>query len=341
MTQDANGDTTNSYELLVQKLKEKSRLESCAAVLHWDEQTMMPPKGAETRAEQLALLTGMSHELATSPQLGELLGEVSPLIEVGAEADPRAAVVREARRDFDRATKLPRRLVEEITRTQTLAHHAWIDARKARDFSEFRPWLEKIVSLKHEEADAIGYAESRYDALLDAYEPGALSSQIKSVFDPLRTRLVEMVAAIRDSGRSPDIGILTRSYPVAAQEQFARAGATAVGFDFDAGRLDVATHPFCSGSGPGDCRLTTRYDEHHFPGAFFGTLHEAGHGMYEQGTRPRSLWNRARCFGLARNSRIAIAHVGEFRRPQPCILETFLSESSSRVFWCTCGHVAR
>jgi carboxypeptidase Taq len=141
-----------------------------------------------------------------------------------------------------------------------------------------------MVALKREEADAVGYGDGiAYDALLDDYEPGATAAQIQSVFKPLRDELVKLVAAIKESGRQPEVEILTRRYPVDAQREFSLKCAAAIGFDFDAGRLDVAAHPFCNGVGPGDCRLTTRYDEHHFPGAFFGTLHEAGHGIYEQG----------------------------------------------------------
>lgn len=277
-------DTQQLYDELVTRLRQTERLKSCAHVLGWDEQTYLPPKGAEHRAEQLALLAGLIHERATSPRLGELLdglGETS----AGAEAGSvEAANIREARRSYDRATKLPRQLVEELSRTTTLSQQAWVKARKNKNFAEFQPWLEKVVGLKREEADALGSSTGeKYDALLDDYEPGATSEQVAAVFDPLRKHLVEFVQAIRDSGREPDISILTREYPIDAQRTFGVEAATAIGFDFEAGRLDEAAHPFCSGIGPGDCRLTTRYNDHHFPGAFFGTLHESGHGIYEQG----------------------------------------------------------
>lgn len=274
-----------AYAALVDHLKQTATLESCSSVLGWDEQTYMPAGGAGHRANQLSLLAGMCHERATSPIVGELLVECAGLPDVNNPDSPVAANLREVRRDYDRATKLPRRLVEELSHTCTMAQQAWVGARKKSSFKEFLPWLEKIVALKREEAQAIGFTKGGvpYDALLDAFEPGMTAAEVQKLFDPLKTELVKLISAIRDSGRAPQREILTRIYPVDAQREFSIAAAKQIGFNFDEGRLDVAHHPFCSGFGPGDCRLTTRYDEHHFPGAFFGTLHEAGHGMYEQG----------------------------------------------------------
>ena len=273
-----------AYNELIERLRTTAVLESCASVLGWDEQTYMPPGGAEHRANQLSLLAGMCHERATAPLIGELLAEIEGTALV---ADPDSVIagnVREIRRDYDRATKLPKRLVEELSHTATLSQQAWIGARKKSDFRQFQPWLEKIVTLKREEAQAIGFGQGvPYDALLDAFEPGMTAAEVTRLFTPLREELVKLVAAIRESGRTPNREIITRSYPVTAQHEFSIAAAKAIGFNFDEGRLDTAAHPFCSGFGPGDTRLTTRYDEHHFPGAFFGTLHEAGHGIYDQG----------------------------------------------------------
>ncbi|MCA8998559.1 MAG: carboxypeptidase M32, partial [Planctomycetaceae bacterium] len=272
-----------AYTDLVAQLKELALLRSCGAVLSWDEQTNLPTKGAEHRANQLALLAGMAHAQGTDPRIGELIGECESAMSL-TEDSPEAANVRDARRGYSRATKLPRKLVEEMSRVTTLAQQAWVGARKAKDFAPFQPWLKKVVALKREEADALGSPTGvKYDALIEDYEPGATTEQIQAAFAPLREALVKLVSEIKDSGRSPNVAILERHYPVDKQKELSLAAAAAIGFDFDAGRLDIAAHPFCSGIGPGDCRLTTRYDEHHFPGAFFGTLHEAGHGIYEQG----------------------------------------------------------
>jgi carboxypeptidase Taq len=276
--------TTDLYGELVERLKKTVLLGSCSSVLGWDEQTYLPPGGGEHRANQLALLAGMTHERATHPRVGELLGELESRTDLGAEGSDERIVVREARRSYNRATKLPQKLVEELSHTTTLAQQAWVGARKAKSFPQFEPWLAKVLKLKREEAAAIGFGNGvPYDALLDDYEPGATAETIAAAFRPLREELVKLVAAIVDSGRQPQADILTRRYPIDAQREFATQAAKAIGFSFEDGRLDVAAHPFCSGFGPGDCRLTTRYDEHHFPGAFFGVLHEAGHGIYEQG----------------------------------------------------------
>jgi carboxypeptidase Taq len=275
-----------AYTELIRRVKECSLLESCGSVLGWDERTYMPRRGSAHRAEQMALLARLTHEMRTDPEIGQLLTKVeaSPLI-AATDSIP-AANVREIRRSYDRAVKLPPELVEELARVTTRAQQVWQEARQANDFAAFQPWLEKIVRLKQQEAQAIGYREAPYDALLDEYEPGATSAEITRIFADLRTALVPLVSAILAAGRKPSRDLLEREYPVAQQEAFGQAAAAAIGFDFESGRLDVTTHPFCSGIGPGDCRLTTRYNLRHFNDAFFGVLHEAGHGIYDQGLDP-------------------------------------------------------
>src|SRR5579871_5140963 len=206
------------YDELVKALQQTSLLSSCASVLGWDEQTYMPPGGAEHRANQLGLLAGMTHERATSPRIGELLSKLESS-ELAKDAESPAAVnIREARRDFDRSTKLPRRLVEELSRVSTLGQQAWIIARKESNFAHFLPWLEKIVALKREEAEAIGYGKGvPYDALLDDYEPGATAATVQTLFTPLREALVKLIAEIKASGKSPNKSLLERLYPVEAQ----------------------------------------------------------------------------------------------------------------------------
>jgi carboxypeptidase Taq len=272
-----------AYAELIRRVKEARLLESCGSVLGWDERTYMPREGSAHRAEQLALLARMTHEMLTAPQLGELLGAVesSPLV-ADAESVP-AVNVREIRRTYDRAVKLPATLVEELARTTTRAQQVWQEARKNNDFASFQPWLEKIVHLKRQEAAAVGYQAAPYDALLDEYEPGATTAEVTRVFADLRADLVPLIGTIAAAGKRAPHDLLEREYPVERQQIFGQAAAAAIGFDFRSGRLDVTTHPFCSGIGPGDCRLTTRYNARHFNEGFFGILHEAGHGIYDQG----------------------------------------------------------
>jgi carboxypeptidase Taq len=270
-----------AYPELLRRVREAALLESCADVLGWDERTYMPRQGSAHRAEQMALLARLTHEQRTTPQVGELLDVVedSALVE---DADV-GANVREIRREYDKAVKLPKELVEEMARVTTRAQQVWQEARRDNDFPAFQPWLEKVVGLQRQKAEALGYREVPYDALLDDYEPGALTSEVTALFASLSNDLVPLTDTIKGARTRPRHGVLERDFPVDRQRMFGEAAAAAIGFDFTAGRLDETTHPFCSGTGPGDCRITTRYDPRRFGQAFFGILHEAGHGIYEQG----------------------------------------------------------
>jgi carboxypeptidase Taq len=272
-----------AYQELIHRIKEYTLLASCGSVLGWDERTYMPRKGSAHRAEQLALVARMAHEMLTAPEIGRLLGEMEKSNLVKDKESAAAVNVREIRRNYDRAVKIPKELVEELARVTTRAQQVWQEARQANQFAAFQPWLEKIVKLKRQEAQAIGYKETPYDVLLDEYEPGATTAEITRTFAALRDDLVPLVSAITSSGRKAPREILQREYPVDRQQMFGQTAAAALGFDFDAGRLDITTHPFCSGFGPGDTRITTRYNPRFFNEAFFGILHEAGHGIYDQG----------------------------------------------------------
>jgi carboxypeptidase Taq len=269
---------TTPYAELMARSRDVALLSSCSSVLGWDQQTYMPKAGAAFRGEQLALLAKLTHQHATDPRIGELLAAAGSFPEDSLEA----ANIRELRHGFDRATKVPARLVEELARVTAAANEAWIEARAKSDFAFFKPHLEKIVALKREEAAAVGWKDHPYDALLDEYEPGATAGEITALFAELSAGLVPIIREITSSSTKPDRSILERDYPIDRQKLFAEAAAAAVGFDFAAGRLDTTTHPFCSGFGPGDCRITTRYNPRAFNEAFFGLLHEAGHGLYEQ-----------------------------------------------------------
>jgi carboxypeptidase Taq len=269
-----------AYADLIARAKEVAVLQSCSAVLGWDQQTYMPKAGAAFRGDQLALLAGLTHAKATDPRLGDLLNECEAAN--FAPDSVEAANVRELRHGYARAAKLPQRLVEELARATTAAQEAWQAARAADHFATFRPHLETVLALKREETQAVGGAEP-YDALLDEYEPGATAAELRALFAGLTAELSPLVLAVVDSGKSPRADVLARDFPVDRQKLFAESAAAALGFDFAAGRLDTTAHPFCSAFGPGDCRLTTRYNPRFFPEAFFGVLHEAGHGMYEQG----------------------------------------------------------
>jgi carboxypeptidase Taq len=274
-----------AYEQLVTHVRQTSLYGSIEAALGWDERCMMPASAAEHRAEQVTLLSGLIHERLTDPRLGEWVGQLSTSGLAGDPHGESGTTIRQIKRQYEKRSKLPKALVEELAHTAVMGQHTWQEAREKNDYSLFAPLLEKMVRLKREQADALGYAETRYDALLDEFEQGELTSRVSQVLGALRDELVPLVARVRESGRSPDLEILHRRFPIETQRSFGRAAAEKIGFDFNRGRLDVTAHPFCSGLGPNDCRITTRYDEHHFNGGFFGILHEAGHGIYDQGLR--------------------------------------------------------
>ena len=278
--------TETAYRELLGIGREAALLGSCSSLLGWDERTYLPAKGSEFRGDQMALLARLTHEMNTAPRIGELLQELEAAGWKKHDDAVIAGNIREIRRGYDRAIRLPKELVEELARITTRSQGVWQEARKNNDFASFKPWLEQIVALKKREADAVGYAAHPYDALLDEYEPGATAAGVTEVFAGLARELVPLIEAIRQSPVRANPAILQGDFPPALQEAFSREAAAAIGFDFEAGRLDTTTHPFCSGIGPGDCRITTRYNPRFFNEAFFGVLHEAGHGIYEQGLDP-------------------------------------------------------
>ena len=276
---------TSAFDQLCAHERETAILESIEGLLNWDERTYMPPGAGEYRADQIAYLAAQIHRRRTDPRIGDWLDALRDDPQAQDPHSDRGATERQVRRQYEKQNKLPQKLVEELSRTAVLGQQAWVEARKKDDFASFQPVLAKIVDLKRQQAEAYGYEDSIYDPLLDDFEPNAKTAEVAAVLAALREELVPLVAAIAESGRSAPSEILTRQYPTAAQETFGKLAAQKIGFDFNRGRLDVTHHPFCAGMGPSDIRITTRYDERLFSQALFGILHEAGHGIYEQGLR--------------------------------------------------------
>ena len=258
-------------------------LASVEALLGWDEQTYLPPRAGGYRAEQAAALAGLVHRLRTDPAHGERLARLvaGPL----AQSGPPEVVgtIRLLERDFKKQARLPSRLVEELAKTCVEAQQAWQAARAESSWEMLRPWLDRIFALKREQAACQLPDLDPYDALMDDHEPGASWRSIEVRFSRLRGEIVRLVQECVNAARRPDDAALRGSYPVAAQRRFVQAVAERIGFDFTRGRLDTTAHPFCSTMGPNDCRITTRWDERFLPTALYGVLHEAGHGLYEQG----------------------------------------------------------
>lgn len=271
---------TTAYEDVLALAREVHLLDSSAEVLAWDQETMMPPGGVEHRAKQLGLLSRLSHERGTSQRYGELLEACADL-----ELDPAAAAeVRVLRRNFARATRVPASLVQERSEVTSQAQHVWADARDASDFRAFQPWLDRILALERDRAACLGVPEGgeAWDALAEDYEPGMRAADLERLFGPLREELTVLVKEIGET--SPPSDEFNRTaFPVDDQETFVRIVATAMGFDFRRGRIDRSTHPFCGGSHCDDVRITTRFHDDNVGDALGSTMHECGHGLYEQG----------------------------------------------------------
>ncbi len=281
--------TSTEYDELIALVKQANLLASTAALLGWDQETMMPSKGVEHRSNQQAQLASIHHGLATDPRIGDLLAACESQDHLTMDqTTPEAVNIREVRRRYDRVTKLPAELVEELAQVTSLANHEWAEARKASDFARFRPWLEKIVELTRHKAECFGWPDDGepWDALAEDYEADCTAVDVEAVFTPLRKQLQDLIAELMASSTRPSNAFNELALPVDQQERFVRFISDAIGFDYSRGRLDRSTHPFCSGTHCHDVRLTTRFHETNVNDALGSTMHESGHGIYEQGLLP-------------------------------------------------------
>ena len=259
-----------------------AHLDQAAALLTWDEATYMPIGGAEARGRQVATLARLSHERTTAPQLEGLLADLEDDAAVGGLAAEDAALVRETRRIFDRERRVPADLEAAIAGQRVRGRGAWAAARAADDYGAFAADLRTMIALQRERAAALDGGLPAYDVLLDGYERGTTAAEVDALFRDLRGELVDLQRGIEASGVRPDVTVLRRHFPEAAQEAFVAETVAELGFDFGQGRLDRTVHPFATRIGAGDVRLTTRFDARHLNAALFSSIHEAGHGMYEQ-----------------------------------------------------------
>ncbi len=252
-------------------------LGAAISIMDWDQQTYMPRGGAEARASHLEALSRMRHEAFTSDEVQKAVEEA------GKEASgDDAALVRVIKRDLDLATKLPSELVARKTKLAAIAHEEWVAARSKNDFPGFASTLEQMFDIAKEEAECLGYTDHIYDALTDQYEEGATAADWRKMYETIKGPQVELVKAIKETGPVDD-SRLYGDWDKSKQSEFTEMIVKAIGFDFNRGRQDTAPHPFCTGWSVGDIRLTTRYKPY-LGSAIFGSLHEAGHGMYEQGS---------------------------------------------------------
>ena len=276
-----NQGRMEAYEAFLQRVQDIHRLGALQGHLGWDQEVLMPSKGASARGEMMAWLAGQRHQQLTDERLGELITE----LENASLDDDQRANVREMRRMHDQAIRLPKTFVETFAQARSEALVAWQQARADSDFEAFKPSLEHLLALTREKIALLGVKTTPYDVLLDEYEVGMTVEDYDPLFAGLKQRLVPLLQAItKAQSTSPDPVLPeTLRFPVEAQKAFCEAVSANMGFDFEAGRMDASTHPFSAGLWPGDTRFTTRFDERDPFSCLYAVMHETGHALYEQG----------------------------------------------------------
>ncbi|MDP7063138.1 MAG: carboxypeptidase M32 [Planctomycetota bacterium] len=270
---------TNAYSDFLQAWGVVADLEHGSAVLQWDQETRMPAKGAAARGKILATLAGVRHDKMVSAELSDALHKA---IESVATDSLEAKQLDKAKTQIDRETRIPSALAVALAEAQSAGLHAWQNARAEADFSMFQQELEELVHLNREKASALAGDGKPYDALLDLYEEGSTEADLKPMFAELGDVLAPMIKAVGAS-KPVDESPAKGHFDPAAQKSFCKMIAAKMGYDFEAGRLDKTTHPFCTTFGQGDVRITWRWQEDDIRPAMYGVMHEAGHGLYEQG----------------------------------------------------------
>ena len=274
---------TDVISQLREHLATLTDLRVVSALVEWDQQTMMPPRGVEARAASLATLGRLTHDMFVSDTTARLLDAAAgDLSGYGPESDE-ASLVRVATRRWEKARRVPGELTAELAHAGSMGQEAWVQARANSDFQSFVPYLERNLDLARRYVDCFDGFDCAYDALLDDFEPGMRTAQVAALFDELKAQLRPMVATLAQNADRVDDSPLHGSFPIDRQRRLAAAVVERMGFDRESWRMDDAVHPFATGLGSHDVRITTRWDESFFPSSLYGAMHECGHGLYEAG----------------------------------------------------------
>src|SRR5687767_13105195 len=265
--------------VLKERVGEIQDLDRTSSLLGWDQQVKMPPGGGGVRAEQLATVGRIAHEALTSDDMSRLLDELAPVEETLEYDSNEASLIRLVRRDWEKARRVPSELRAEMTRAASLAMPVWVKARQESDFSQFLPALRSNFELRRQYVECFDDYDEPYDVLLDDFEPGMKTAEVRAVFARLKEEQVPLVAAARAEGERPARGV---SFSIERQKEFELKVIERFGFDPSEWRLDTAVHPFAASIATTDIRLTTRYFDDNLDG-LFGSMHETGHGLYEHG----------------------------------------------------------
>lgn len=277
----------SKYQELSAHLADLHNLNMAYWVLQWDQNTHMPPNGASARAAQMATLQRIRHETLISDKTARLIEDAAQEVDLSDFDSNEASMIRVAQRDYDHAAQLPADFVAEYTQATADGFEVWQKARPANDYKAFLPALQRVLDLKMKEADLRGYEDHPYDVFLGRWERGLKTNQVRAIFEEQKPALVELVAAVNQNQNKVDDSVLHQLFDVDKQRELSLYASSAFGFDYDNwARMDVAPHPFCIQISIGDIRLTTRFQEDFFNPAFFGTLHETGHGLHGQGFAP-------------------------------------------------------
>ena len=271
----------NAFELLQERLRDIHNLRAASAVLEWDMEVCMPPKGAKARGSQLATLSALAHQQFTDEETGKLL-DAAQEVRDKLTADQQA-ILHEVKYEYQRAVRIPESFMRRFSEARSDAYHAWLEARSKSDFSLFQSQLEILVALVREKAEYLGYEESPYNALLEEYERGMTVAQLHTIFDEVAPCQRNLVERIINAPKQPDFAWLQQEWATDKQWAFTEQVLRDMGYDFEAGRQDKSAHPFTTNFSIGDVRITTRLHKDDLFSALFSSVHEGGHALYEQG----------------------------------------------------------
>jgi carboxypeptidase Taq len=264
-------------------LGELTDLRNTVHLLQWDQQTMMPPRGAELRADELGTVQRILHQSFVSAQTGRLLDDAEDECESLPPDSDEARLISVVRRRWEKARRVPSDLAAELARAASAGQEAWVAARASSDFAAFLPHLRRGLELKHRYIECFDGYDSAYDVLLDDFEPGLRSAEVTALFAELGGELVPLIAAVTERGDAVDDSCLHGTFPLEGQRRLVTDVVARMGFDPASWRLDDTVHPFATSLGSSDVRITTRWDESFLPMGLFGAMHECGHGLYEAG----------------------------------------------------------
>jgi len=280
-----DGNLQTKWDELLARTREIYDLNAIGALMSWDQSTYMPPKGGTLRGRQLALMEQLAHERRTDPALGRLLDDLQPYAESLAPDDDRAAILREVRRSYERAVRIPASFASAFAKHTSESFMVWIEARPANNFAAVQPYLQKTLDMSRQMSQFLGTSGHLADPLIDFADRGFTVAELRPL---LATLSVALTSLVKQIGERPQVdnSVLHHFYPKASQLAYGEQVARAIGYDFQRGRQDETHHPFMTKFGYDDVRITTRVDEYDLGNALFGTLHEAGHALYELGIDP-------------------------------------------------------